>query len=399
MRILYVAPGTPVPGSHGGSTHTLEVARGLSSFGDKVFLVSKRESFGQEKKETLAGIEINRVLPVIPRKLLEWLALPSIYRLAKKIKPDVILERYYNFGGGGIITGTLLKIPSVVEVISPVVDHPGSIKGIIDRLLIIRPMKRYREWLLRKSEAIISPIREILPEKLPETKIHLLHTGANLAMFSPEGYRKEKERRKLGIDKDQVVVTFLGSFRRWHGVLDFIEAGKKVLSSGKKEAFFLMVGSGPLYRKGRELVSKSPFRDNFIFLGSVPYDDVPSLLSASDIGVAPFNSKGFPSLKLGFYWSPLKVFEYLAMGLPVITIDIPPLNEMVRDNEEGLLYPEGDIPALADKISYLIENKEDRRRMGESARARSPIFSWESQTKKIAGILKKVVKDANTDNH
>ena len=399
MRILYVAPGIPIPGSHGGSTHTFEVARGLSLLGHKVLIVAKRENLRQKKGEAIEGIEVYRVLPLIPRKLLEWLALPSILWLARRWKPDVILERYYNFGGGGIITGALLGIPSVLEVVSPVVDHPGSKKALIDHLFIIRPMKRYREWLCRRSKAIISPIREILPEGLPEGKIHLLHTGANLALFSPERYRKDEERRKLDIPKEMVVITFLGSFRSWHGVLDFIEAGKMVLSSKRKNILFLMIGSGPLYKKTEEIITRSKLKEHFLLTGKVPYCDVPAFLSASDIGVAPFNSEGFPSLKLGFYWSPLKIFEYLAMGLPVITIDIPPLNEIVRDKEEGLLYPEGDIQALAERMLYLIENEAERRKMGKKARARSTLFSWERQTKKIDDILKKVVRYADIDNH
>ena len=77
----------------------------------------------------------------------------------------------------------------------------------------------------------------------------------------------------------------------------------------------------------------------FVFAGPQPHERIPELLALADIGVAPFDLSSHPPLTtFGFYWSPLKVFEYMAMSLPVVTIDVIPLNEIVRPEHEGLLY-------------------------------------------------------------
>jgi len=78
--------------------------------------------------------------------------------------------------------------------------------------------------------------------------------------------------------------------------------------------------------------------DGVIFTGALPHTQLPACLSACDIGVAPFDPDTHPSLSLGFYWSPLKIFEYMAAGLPVVAPAIDRIPNLVGHNSEGLLY-------------------------------------------------------------
>jgi glycosyltransferase involved in cell wall biosynthesis len=116
------------------------------------------------------------------------------------------------------------------------------------------------------------------------------------------------------------------------------------------------------------------------------------LLSLADIGVAPFDvASHTPLREFGFYWSPLKVFEYMAMALPVGTIDIPPLNEIVREGREGLLFPTGDIDRLASALARLSGDVGLRERLGGSARQRIVAnYSWQAHCAALDGILRKI---------
>ena len=65
---------------------------------------------------------------------------------------------------------------------------------------------------------------------------------------------------------------------------------------------------------------------------------MPACLAAADIGVAPFDVDAHAPLALGFYWSPLKIFEYMAAGLPVVAPAVDRIPSLVAHEREGLLY-------------------------------------------------------------
>ena len=150
---------------------------------------------------------------------------------------------------------------------------------------------------------------------------------------------------------------------------------------------FLLVGDGPERARAEQLSRAWPGR--FTFIGAVPYEQVPELLAEARVGVAPFNTAAHPALQAaGFFWSPLKVYEYMAASLPVVTIDLPPLNTVVRDGQEGLLYHEGDISALAAAIARLLDNPDVARVMGARARERVvDHYSWGRHCAELERVL------------
>src|SRR5204863_5132888 len=92
----------------------------------------------------------------------------------------------------------------------------------------------------------------------------------------------------------------------------------------------------------------------------------------------PFDSARHPPLRLGFYWSPLKVFEYMACGLPVVAPRLPRLTRLIAHDVEGLLYDSGDARGLEAALVSLADSS-TRKRLGAAARARVVRdFSWET---------------------
>ena len=182
---------------------------------------------------------------------------------------------------------------------------------------------------------------------------------------------------------------FLGSFRAWHGVLDFVKAAAMLLALGH-DFRFLLVGDGPERAPAERLAAAWPGR--FTFTGAVDHDAVPGLLAGAALGVAPFNTAPHPALRAaGFFWSPLKVYEYMAAGLPVVTPNIPPLNTIIRDGHEGLLYAEGDIAGLAGAIAQALRDPAAARAMGMRARERvAAHYSWAQHCAALEAIMHEI---------
>ncbi|MEO5953521.1 MAG: glycosyltransferase, partial [Chloroflexia bacterium] len=161
------------------------------------------------------------------------------------------------------------------------------------------------------------------------------------------------------------------------------------------EMSFLAVGGGPELAPLEEKVRGWGLpAGRFVFAGAQEHTIVPLFMALGDIGVAPFDLAASASLQeFGFYWSPLKVFEYMAMKMPTVTIDVNPLNGIVRDGKDGLLYPSGEVGALADRLRQLEGDIEGREKMGKSARERVvEKYSWRAHCLALDGILKEIAR-------
>jgi glycosyltransferase involved in cell wall biosynthesis len=104
-------------------------------------------------------------------------------------------------------------------------------------------------------------------------------------------------------------------------------------------------------------------RESAVFTGAVAPQMVPGLLASMDVAVAPY-----PPVA-NFYFSPLKVYEYMAAGLPIAASRVGQLAELLRHEETGLLCPPGDSPALASALERLRGDDDLRKRLGTAARA------------------------------
>jgi glycosyltransferase involved in cell wall biosynthesis len=315
-------------------------------------------------------------------RFFRWTARGDVGKLLDALGFDAVMERYYNFGGEGVRAAFDRGVPSLLEVNSPLRDHPGSLKSALDAALLFHPMKRLRSELCRKADALVTPITEIVPAEVPREKVHRVHWGANVERFRPE-----VEGKRLEIPESRRVVVFSGSFRPWHGADLLMRAAARVLRN-LPEAFFLFVGGGPAWEEARALAGKLGIEGDVLFTGAVSYDEMPAHLKRARAGVAPYQPSRLGQMKLGFYWSPLKVFEYMAMALPVVTLDTPALAEIVRPEREGLLVPEGDEVALARAIESLLGDPVRARTMGEAARERVVAhFSWQRHCEQLETIL------------
>lgn len=385
MKILYVASDQRVPGKTGGSVHVEEVACGLAARGHEVHVLAlpgERRTNGAP-----APYELHPSRLLLEHRFFRWTARREVEALLDRLGIEVVMERYYNFGGEGIRAAHARSLPSLLEVNSPVKDHPGSLKSVVDRALLFRPLGRIRDELVSKASALVTPLPSIVPEDVPGRKVHRVHWGANVERFRPDVARK-----RLPIPDRARVVVFSGSFRPWHGADLLVRAAARVLPRDP-EAFFLFVGAGSRWQETRLLAQKLGIEGAVLFTGSVAYDEMPSYLRTAKVGVAPYQPSRLGQMTLGFYWSPLKIFEYMATGLPVVCLDVPPLADVVRPEREGLLVAEGDEEALAAAIARLLSDPARARSMGEAGRERVVAhFSWQRHCERLESILLELVR-------
>jgi glycosyltransferase involved in cell wall biosynthesis len=306
----------------------------------------------------------------------------AIRRLVDELRPDAIIERYHNFGGEAIRAASRVKAVAVLEVNAPVVDYRGSTKALIDRALLAQPMRRWRDHLCRLADIIVTPDPVILPAGVPRGKVLRLEWGADTDRFRPGAAGPAP----FALQDVTTIAVFAGAFRSWHGAVHLVNAIRTLRSRDRREIGAVLIGDGPELPRVREAAAGI---DTIVFTGALPHDRMPAALAGADVGVAPFDVEAHAPLSLGFYWSPLKIFEYMASGLPVVAPRVDRIPSLVEDAREGVLYdpsPAGGshAAALADALLTLTD-PERRKALGSAARRRAERdYSWSTHCQAIA---------------
>ena len=376
MRILYAATDQRVPGEVGGSVHVSAVTAGLAALGHDVHVLVT----GGDGPFPDDGATWFDLPPPLGARRLRWLLAARVRTLAERLRPDVVIERYYNFGGEGVVAARATGALAVLEVNAPVIDHPGSAKRRLDRALLVEPMRRWRDWQCRHADLFLTPQAAILPSWVTPERIVEIEWGADTSRFTPDAAGDVPfERPAAG-----PLVVFAGAFRGWHGAIHLVEAMRRLREHGRKDISAVLIGGGPELPRVRQAAERL---DGVTCTGALPHDAMPACLAAADIGAAPFDVGAHAPLSLGFFWSPLKVFEYMAAGLPVVAPAIDRLGRIVRDGREGILYDAGEPGALADAIETLCDPAH-RRRLGAAARARVvEHFGWDRHCERLAAVI------------
>jgi glycosyltransferase involved in cell wall biosynthesis len=390
LKILYIA-GTELFASHGGSVHTWEVATELARRGHTVTLIAAKTSGARHERIPRENLSVVEVPMHLRGVIAPICSLPAAWAASKK-RPDVIIERLAIPGGAGAIASRFRKIPLVLDVNGPA----PLLEMVLKRHLVARlPVMRqflgcWTRFQYRRASAVFTANPTSIPAWF-KGRAETIDLGVAIDRFTPDMRNSQdvarlKERLGLG---GKFVIFYAGAFMNWQGFNVLPQAIEKVCASDKN-VVFLLLGRGDEFEPFKAKITLMGLGEKVILPGSVSPDELPVYAACVDAGIAPYQP---PEGDKSFYFgSPLKVFEYMAAGLPVVTTNCPPLPEIVKDGDTGFLVPPHDPSALAAAILRLAGNPELAREMGRRNRDIAVReYSWSRHVDKLEALLMEII--------
>jgi glycosyltransferase involved in cell wall biosynthesis len=388
MRIAYVSAdlGVPVFGRKGCSNHAQEVLRALVRQGAQVDLFTT-----SGEGSPYAGLEAVRLHQLSrPPKgdpaAREQAALAGNEELRARLEQegpfDFVYERYSLWSFAAMEFAHQMGLPGLLEVNAPLIEEQAEYRVLVDRAGAERAAGR----VFGAASALLSVSDEVAAylERFPPArgKIHVVANGVDPARF-PEDLTPA-----LPAPEGVFTIGFVGTLKAWHGVSVLVEAFS-LLHARQPFTRLLIVGDGPELERLQADIAARGLRDVSCFTGSVGVGEVPALLASMDVAVAPY-----PKLA-HFYFSPLKVYEYMAGSVPVVASRIGQLEKLIQSEVNGLLVPPGDPAALAEALGQLQADPALRRALGRNGRATvMKNHTWDAVVQRIlrlAGVERKNV--------
>ena len=362
MRIGYICldRGIPLFGHKGASNHVREFIGGLGKLGHPVEVfcarmggsaadapfVVRRVKASKGQAELPAGLASEAAALGQNAKLRELL------EKAHRHEPfDLIYERYSLWSFAGLEFAEARGLPFVLEVNSPLLVEQKRYRS-----LSLEPAARAVEQLLFRSATLVAGVSRQVAAYVRSSSGRVQPTvvipnGVDLDLFSSVPAAPAGDYFTLG---------FVGSLKPWHGLETLMEAFK-TLAGESPDYRLLIAGDGPqrpwLERYMREHALTSVVE----LTGAVEKGRIPCLLGRMGVAVAPY-----PKLD-DFYFSPLKLFEYMAAGRAIVASSIGQVAEILQHGRNGLLVRPADTKELAESIRLLRSNTELRRKLGQTA--------------------------------
>jgi glycosyltransferase involved in cell wall biosynthesis len=289
-----------------------------------------------------------------------------------------IYQRYSRFTSAGVSASLKTGRPLFLE-------YNGSevwVGRYWDRVGMLGLLARFERLNLRAAARIfvVSEVerRNLLTAGVEAAKIVVNPNGVDVEKFRPD-VGGTRERQRLGIEPDETLVGFVGTFGPWHGVL--VLARAIALLPEDARIRFLLVGAGSLRDEAERIIREAGAQERAIFTGVVEHERVPALLDACDILASPH-----VPLEDGseFFGSPTKLFEYMAMGKAIVASRLGQIAEVLEDEKTALLVEPGDARALAQSILRLAKERELRESLGAAARsAATKRHTWAHNAERV----------------
>jgi glycosyltransferase involved in cell wall biosynthesis len=386
-----VAPSVMIPEPVAQSIHQYEMAVRLVKAGVEVHLICRRPTATKQLND---GIIYHKILSKdfkFKRPFFTMDTIIYLNKLMKKENFDVVHDRGYLFGGMGTIVGKKRNLPVVLQIDDDWIETESLVSKIGNSVFYKSLAKQWCIYLLKridKAFTVSESLKHIVVERWGITesqdKISIIPNGADIEKFNPNreplGIKQE-----LGIENSKIV-TFIGALGPWHGV-NFLISSAPLVKKKMPEVKFLIVGGAKEYDTNylNSLIEELDVKDTIFMLGRRPHEEIPRILVESDIAVAPYPNKDF-----GF--SPLKIFEYMSSGCPVITSDLKVLHEIIEDGVDGELVKPEDPQELSEAICKLLNDGSYAKKLGLNARKKvKKKFSWDKTTERLINLYEEVL--------
>jgi glycosyltransferase involved in cell wall biosynthesis len=229
------------------------------------------------------------------------------------------------------------------------------------------------------ADAIIT-VTEGLADRLatrvtPRAGCHVIGNGADVDRFRPDA----------GIfDHPRPYVVFVGALAPWQGIETVLDAVRS--SSWPAGVDLVIAGDGKERDRVRQAAESDP---RIRWLGTVPYRDVPSVTAASAAALVPMGD----AARSRFGLSPLKLFEAMACGVPVVASDFPTLADTVREHDCGVTFPASQPHELAQAVARVVADPAAAKAMGARGRAACvERYSWDARAAQTQRVIRTALR-------
>ncbi len=393
MRIAYVIAdrGIPVFGEKGASIHVREMVKAFTDLGHHVTLIVVRRGDSPGELENTEVIEVSSQNNEGPAKgandktfQREKQSIEINQDLFREIEIQhrhspfsFIYERYTLFGTAGLEASKKLGIPLVLEVNSPLLREQQEYR----QLHHLRMAEQNERDLFNRSFLIAAVSEEMRKYIISKTHrgdhIEVIPNGVDDQRFHPD-----VKPTLIPSAQARKVIGFVGSLKPWHDIKTLLDAFRS-LKENRRDVHLLIVGDGPLREWIEGFICGAQMSDCVTITGWTDHIELPGFLKTMDIAVAPY-----PELE-DFYFSPLKLYEYMAVGTPVIASRIGQISTVIVDEQNGLLFSPGNAEELKTSLEKLLDNPALREKLGRSAANSVVDRTWRQNACRILESIKR----------
>jgi glycosyltransferase involved in cell wall biosynthesis len=396
LHVAYVCAdrGVPIGGTKGASAHVRELTRALAAHGVAVRILATRVAnpgralppvvafgAGHAARTLRAAAYGGASRPTDDARaseayslLLNYLLGQALERLHRQWRIDAVYERYSLWSYAGAAFARAHHLPYLLEVNAPLRDEQRRYR----RLENAAAAAGLESFLFRSADHVLVPSQALRP--------YVIAHGARAGGVRVVPNAADPDRfavRKRPAATDAFVVGFLGTLKPWHGVEDLLRAFRHL--QRRDDGYRLLIaGDGPLRAPLERMSRRLGCARAVTFAGEIVPEDVPHVLAQLDVAVAPY-----PQLA-HFYFSPLKVFEYLAAGVPVVASDIGQLGEVLTHRRTALLYRPGAVRELVAHVERLRADPRLARRLaGAGRRLVRRRFTWARNAERVVALIER----------
>jgi glycosyltransferase involved in cell wall biosynthesis len=392
VRLAYICadPGVPVFGSKGASVHVQEVVRALQRRGVSVELFAACPDCHSSRQ--LEEVRCH-ALPLPSENspaARERAAVAANYRLNEMLHDtapfDVVYERYSLWSFAGMEYARGESIPGLLEVNAPLIEEQAAHRILVDRPMAENVAAR-AFGAATAALAVSREVAEYVTRFTDDSRVHVLPNGVDPGRCAPH------IPPRLPASPGVCTLGFAGSLKPWHGIDVLLDAFGQI-HRVVPQSRLLLVGDGPARSIAETSARRFGLSDSVILTGAVSPEEVPGLLTSMDVAAAPYPDNP------DFYFSPLKIFEYMAAGIPTVASRIGQVTEIIEHEVTGILCPPGNPDALARSVIDLFINGAKRRRLGRSARRYvCAVHTWDSVVARILEIASSARDQSNHRAH
>lgn len=319
-----------------------------------------------EGKSGVAG-RLSALVGKMPEFLFELLEiaynLVAVVRLLRATDRDTgfVYERYSLFMFAGVLVAHMRGIPIIIEI------NDSALVPRVRHLVFRRLARWFERQIFCRADGLVfisGYFRDLAQESYQlcgedgsGTPLLVLPNAADLDDFDYHGTDSTRLRAELGLER-KVVCGYVGAFVHWHGIDWFVSEILPLLKE-HPDLVLLLVGDGVCYSEIAQQVVTHDAESQVLLTGRVHHSEIAEYLAVMDFGVLPDSNE---------YGSPMKLFEFMAMGKAMVVPAFSPICEVVNDGETGWLFPSGDKSACVSRVLEVYKDQEVYTRVGHHAR-------------------------------